>query len=180
MGVSREEEFEHQHKGNSKIHHLSPSAHGIEGPNGRYIYMRMRMFVRGNTNNFQRGFSQHAPPAILNYLKKKKKRKYCFISSLSKRNPASGRFGEQRGPTPGLGKHAVTHGNQVYTKTRGAKGKTWPLVNMDLLWECRAWNAEFWLGKREGFLEEVIFRQSFEGYIGFCQRSRWTCLRQRD
>lgn len=139
MGVSREEEFEHQHKGNSKIHHLSPSAHGIEGPNGRYIYMRMRMFVRGNTNNFQRGFSQHAPPAILNYLKKKKKkRKYCFISSLSKRNPASGRFGEQRGPTPGLGKHAVTHGNQVYTKTRGAKGKTWPLVNMDLLWECRA------------------------------------------
>lgn len=78
MGVSREEEFEHQHKGNSKIHHLSPSAHGIEGPNGRYIYMRMRMFVRGNTNNFQRGFSQHAPPAILNYLKKKKKKEILF------------------------------------------------------------------------------------------------------
>lgn len=34
--------------------------------------MRVEMFVRGNTNNFQRGFSQHASPAILNYLKDKK------------------------------------------------------------------------------------------------------------
>ena len=72
MEVSREEEFEHQHKDNSKIRHHSPSAHGIEGPSGRCMYMRVKMFVRGNTNNFQRGFSQHAPPAILNYLKKKK------------------------------------------------------------------------------------------------------------
>ena len=68
MGVSREEEFERQYKGNSKIRHHSLSAHGIEGPNGRCVYMNVKMFGRGNSNNSQGGFSQHASPAILNYL----------------------------------------------------------------------------------------------------------------
>ena len=63
MGVRGEEEFEHQHNDNSKIHHRAPSAHRIEGPGGKCVYMRVQMFVRGNTNKFQREFSQNACPA---------------------------------------------------------------------------------------------------------------------
>ena len=37
MGVRGEEEFEHQHKGNSKIPHHTPPALGIEGPDGRCV-----------------------------------------------------------------------------------------------------------------------------------------------
>lgn len=36
MGVRGEEEFEHQHKGNSKIPHHTPAL-GIEGPDGRCV-----------------------------------------------------------------------------------------------------------------------------------------------
>lgn len=35
MRAKGEEEFEHQHKGNSKIHHHIPSAYGNEGSGGR-------------------------------------------------------------------------------------------------------------------------------------------------
>ena len=43
MGVRGREEFEYQHKGNSKIHHHTPSAHGNEGPGRRCVYVRVRV-----------------------------------------------------------------------------------------------------------------------------------------
>lgn len=42
MRVRGEEEFEYQHKGNSKIHHHNP-AHGNEGPTGGRVHVRLHV-----------------------------------------------------------------------------------------------------------------------------------------